>query len=156
MRMQTGKFAASGDHLTKSYGANRGTARLQFDGDVAVVGDKRVKVTDNRLFLWHDGEAGSFHGVFAGAMADRAITSSWDQFERAQAGITEAPAIAKSESRSGAGDAVAAAYDIPDGGLYVLTSGYSLRRGHTVWHVTAAGVSSMSRDEARAQRAEVL
>lgn len=106
-------------------GATRRTVRLAIDeaGHVATIDDRRVAIGSDTLVLWHQSDAGTFHGVrcpfdLQTVRADEAKILKVGQDVK---GIL-------SESSSGGGHVAALVVKV-DRPIAVVTSGYAGRRG---------------------------
>jgi hypothetical protein len=129
-----------------SAGAKRVTASLTVVREgVVAVGPQRV-AANGRVFVWHEGDRGTYHGVYDAATLASAVTPDPARASSGLGVVTkwDAPtprpaAIAVIESASGAGHYVAAAYAAPqaDQKLAIVTSGYDSRSGWSVIQVGA-------------------
>jgi|JI10StandDraft_1071094.scaffolds.fasta_scaffold469920_3 hypothetical protein len=111
-----------GDKLSGSAGANRALASLEIDaeGAVATIGDRRVSIGPRTLVLWHQSDAGTWHGVKDPAVLAAVKPDVCPDMPHERAVIAV--------SSSGAGDLAAMVMEI-DRPVAIVTSGYKGRRG---------------------------
>ena len=129
-------------------GARQNNAGLVVLADGTIrIGTVPVRMSPGRVALWHQREAGSYWGCYslpvlaAAAAANERRVASAVRYSPYHAGDLPTPLVplAESQSRSGAGQAIAAVWVVPPEGLAIVTSGYDGRRNWAVWTVLASG-----------------
>jgi len=114
---------AEGQDKSGRAGANQRTVALSIQDGAAIIGDRRIRLADDILVVWHRGEAGTWHGFKEPGVL---------RTEKAKGAPRAEVRGVVLESSSGGADVAAAVIKIPAEGIAVVTSGY---RGRTDWRL---------------------
>lgn len=116
-------------------GATRRTVRLAIDeaGQTVTIDDRRIAVGPDTLVLWHQSDAGTFHGV---RCPFDLRTARADEARRLKVGEEVKGVLSESSSGGGHVAALVAKIDRP---IAVVTSYYQGRRGWSLLLVAPDG-----------------
>lgn len=124
-----------GESYSGSAGATRKTVTLAIQGNVIIVGDRKVAVADDILVLWHQEAAGTWHGVKDPEVLKTVKPSMAPSF-RVGVDVKGVELV----SSSGGADIAALVVKV-DRQLAIVTSGYDGRQG---WSILLATPDSNS------------